>query len=555
MKRSLIIIGLVLSPVLLHAQELLSESELSKYVMQKSQEITQNWRQGKIQEAVTVLETLYAIPNIRELDWAWRSTLYNLACGYSLLGKKEKALSFLADAVQAGYSDYEQILKDSDLDPLRSEGRFDAILKPLKMSHYRWDSPSFASKYQDDLAENEKIAGLSKVWSETKYGFVYFDRVPGLDWDSLYVAYLIEVRKTRNTLEYYRLLQKMCAQLHDGHTGINVPNELFLQLYSRPPIQTRLIEDRVLIVSVLSDSLKKSGIHPGLEILRVDGIPVREYGTANVVPYINPSTTQAELTEAFEFYLLCGAHGKAVELELADQTGKTFKRVLHLTYTRIQSYAKLLEFRFLEDSIGYVALNSFGDQAIVAGFDSLFSSIEKSRALILDLRENTGGNSDNGYRILGYLTDRPFKIIQGKTRSYESFARAMRQTQIWVDRPSVTLPANGSKFYPKPVLLLISSRTASAAEDFCSTFNHMKRGKTVGETTAGSTGQPLFYTLPGGGTGFLCTSRALSPDGEEFVGLGIQPDIAVKPSIADIRAGRDVVLQSALKELKTRSKR
>lgn len=57
------------------------------------------------------------------------------------------------------------------------------------------------------------------------------------------------------------------------------------------------------------------------------------------------------------------------------------------------------------------------------------------------------------------------------------------------------------------------------------------RGKVIGEPTGGSTGQPLFYSLPFGGMGTVCSKRDLMNDGSEFVGVGIEPDVILRPSL------------------------
>lgn len=103
-----------------------------------------------------------------------------------------------------------------------------------------------------------------------------------------------------------------------------------------------------------------------------------------------------------------------------------------------------------------------------------------------------------------------------------------------------------------PVIVLTSPRTFSAAEDFAVAFDAMQRGTIVGEATGGSTGQPLLFSLPGGGSGRVCTKRDTYPDGREFVGVGVQPHIKVAPTVADFRNGRDTVLEAALAELKKR---
>lgn len=61
------------------------------------------------------------------------------------------------------------------------------------------------------------------------------------------------------------------------------------------------------------------------------------------------------------------------------------------------------------------------------------------------------------------------------------------------------MPPDGTKLYTKPVVLLTSAGTYSAAEDFAVAFDAAKRGTIIGETTGGSTGQPLMFKLPGGG--------------------------------------------------------
>jgi C-terminal processing protease CtpA/Prc len=109
-------------------------------------------------------------------------------------------------------------------------------------------------------------------------------------------------------------------------------------------------------------------------------------------------------------------------------------------------------------------------------------------------------------------------------------------------------PADGTRLYKKPVIVLTSPRTFSAAEDFCVAFDFLKRGTIMGEPTGGSTGQPLTFKLPGGGWGRVCTRHSAYPDGKEFIGIGVQPNKVVTPTIADVCANRDTVLEAALVE-------
>ena len=68
----------------------------------------------------------------------------------------------------------------------------------------------------------------------------------------------------------------------------------------------------------------------------------------------------------------------------------------------------------------------------------------------------------------------------------------------------------------------------------------------VGEQTAGSTGQPLFFALPGGAVGVLCSVRTLAPNGRAFVGTGFEPDVKVGLTQEDLLRGRDRMLEKAI---------
>lgn len=549
MKCILVFASLFLASLHSYGQESGERTGLEQYVRQKNIEVHQLWREKRIEKAVAILEELRATPSVHTLEDAWISILYNLACGYSLLGQKEKAISFFADAIEAGFSNYEHIQQDTDLDNIRDDPRFKRATDKLRRLQTFWESPVWKTSVREDLSEDEKVAGLSRLWSEVKYNFVYFDRVPDVNWDSLYFAYLPRVRATESTWDYYQTLQELCARLKDGHTNVWPPFALW-EKFGNPPLRARLIDNTVVVVDVFDDTLKNLGVVQGVEILEVDGMPVRQYAEQRVAPFQCASTEQDLLERTYYSFLLLGPVHKPVELTFRNTRGEKFRRTFARQHGRVRRTSPLPELKTLEGNIAYVKLASFGDNHLVAQFDSLFTSIQKTDAMILDIRENTGGNSGVGWSILGYLTDKPFKTTQWRSRSYLPTYRAWGRGHKWYEEPAFDYPPNGSKLYTRPVVVLVSAVTASAAEDFCVAFDVMRRGKIIGEPTAGTTGQPLFFSLPGGGSGRVCTKHDRYPDGMEFVGVGIQPDIVVRPTVDGIRMGRDAVLETALLYLK-----
>src|SRR5690349_1443491 len=162
---------------------------------------------------------------------------YNTACYFALAGKTPLAFLYLSEAVENGFASAGDMEKDTDLTTLHSDPRWPALMKEAENNDKNrkassamfynqksfWNSPAFATPFAQNISENEKIAGLSKLWSEVKYNFVNFDLIPDVNFDSLYLAYIPKVRQTKSTFEYYRVMQELVAYLRDGHTNVNMP--------------------------------------------------------------------------------------------------------------------------------------------------------------------------------------------------------------------------------------------------------------------------------------------------------------------------------------------
>ena len=109
-------------------------------------------------------------------------------------------------------------------------------------------------------------------------------------------------------------------------------------------------------------------------------------------------------------------------------------------------------------------------------------------------------------------------------------------------------PREGTR-YMGPVVILTGGVTSSTAEDLAISLREAGRALLVGERTAGSAGNPIDRELPGGGTFRMATFRAYLPDGGEYVGVGVTPDIEIGIAAADIRNGIDPVLAAGREAL------
>ena len=477
--------------------------------------------------------------------------LFDLAVLQSRLGQQEAAVASLQPLLTPEFKEVYApwILQH----PTLATARDNPLLKPtldkaaalLKV----FDSKALATSYRPNLTDAEKAAGLSKLWSEAKYNFAYFDHVPDLDWDQAYLAYLPKVQATTSTVAYYQVLKQFYAQLHDGHTDVWASaGPVADSVYGRPPLTAHLVEGRVLVEQVRSDSLRRTGIVPGLEIVRIDNLPATAYADRFVRPYQSGSTVQNVDVQTYTYNLLNGPKNRPVRVEFRDGQGHLFTQTLPRSgYGKPTPYVPV-RLRFLPGNIAYLQVNEFETDAGFRRFAAAFDSIKATRALLIDLRQNGGGNSSNGYHILNYLTDKPYRVGRYQSRIYSAVGRARGQGVRFepVDTANFSSPAGGQNLYSKPVAVLIGGRTFSAAEDFCSAYVGLKRGALIGEPTGGSTGQPLSFALPGGLMARVCTKRDTYPDGTEWNGQGIQPTLVVHPTVAALQAGKDPALEAAL---------
>lgn len=480
---------------------------------------------------------------------------YDLAQLYARLGEKEKALDTL-EAMQRFVwlpNGATQLESNATFVSLRGDPRFAVILARGRIAERIWKGPAADVPYKERLSVEERIAGLTQFWSEARAHFVYFDHVPELDWNQVYLDYLPKVMAAETTRDYYSVLMRLAPLLRDGHTNIYPPEDLVDRFYAHPPIVTELVEDRVLVRHVDSASLA-SRVRVGDEIVAVDGMPVRRYAEERVAPFVSSSTPQDRNVRMYRYQLLGGDARVPVTLTLRDARSATREVTLARDGYGDLRGRSAFEFRMLPGDVAYFALDHFVDDAGVKAFAAALPRILDAKALVIDVRNNDGGSTNFGWEILSYLSTTPISHTPQYVRTNEPHARAQGEAVSWL--PADRFGGAGfTRAHPRifagKVAVLTGARTFSAAEDFVLAFNAIGRGVTVGASTSGSTGQPLFMQLPGGGSARICVKRDLTPDGRDFVGKGIAPQVSVDETVESVRAGRDPVLERALALLQT----
>jgi C-terminal processing protease CtpA/Prc len=501
-------------------------------------------------EAAVILEPFYAA-GPSGMDWHWNFAMYQLASDEALAGRKEKAMNALiASQARGGSVSAQQLATDPNLASLHDDPRFTQLVEAARNGERLWArQPGQDLPFAPNLSEEAKIAGLSTIWSEARFNFAFFDRQPQLDWNQTYLDFLPKVRATTSTEDYYRVLMRFAALLKDGHTNVYPPEPLRDAFYGGPGLRTQWVENVVVVTSVDDPALLAQRWRVGDVLVKIDGEDVRRYAEREIAPYQSSSTPQDLQVRTFDYALLSGPAGSQARVTVKDAKGRQEERTL--TRLTLQDQSKLrksqVSFTMRPDRIAVLTIDEFESTEGTKALLTNLAQVNSSKGLIVDIRANGGGSTP--VDLLQLLAKEPIRGPLMRTRSYNAADRARGVLPGWTDAPPFEVPADPAHHVDVPVAVLTSARTFSAAEDFVMLFNAMHRGITVGETTAGSTGQPLFFPLPGGGSARICTRNDRGPDGTVFEGIGLRPTISVSPTVESIQRGKDIVLERAARAL------
>ncbi len=201
---------------------------------------------------------------------------------------------------------------------------------------------------------------------------------------------------------------------------------------------------------------------------------------------------------------------------------------------------------FLDRGIAVIKLTRFpsihaaNGEAAVRDIDKAFLMAERARAIIMDVRKNPGGDGTTVAMATSYLLPpEPFLLAVYRYR----VGMAPRQSWTWEKLPH---EVNGAyrPLADKPVCVLVSKDTFSAAEEFAYTLQQMKRATIIGEKTRGGAHPSKRHILDGTYVLSLPFAETISPiTKSNWEGVGIIPDIAclrkdaVKTAIALLSPG------------------
>ncbi|WP_020571114.1 S41 family peptidase [Neolewinella persica] len=188
--------------------------------------------------------------------------------------------------------------------------------------------------------------------------------------------------------------------------------------------------------------------------------------------------------------------------------------------------------------IGYFHLSGI-DLEDTGLTDQILRDIGHHQAIIIDLRNNTGGADQIGVEIAG-------RFIQEEKLLYTVQERNGPKHDDFAEKKEYFSRRIGTENFNKPVVVLTDQVTISAGEVMLLYLKSIATVTQIGDVTSGDfsdTGMRRF--LPNGMQYRYSIMKFLLPDGTSLDGVGHVPDIYARNTVEDIAAGNDVVLERA----------
>jgi len=357
----------------------------------------------------------------------------------------------------------------------------------------------------------------------------------GMDVEARFSAAEAKMKEAASVGQIFGIIAQALIDLNDSHTFFLPPGRANRTEYG---LQMQAFGNKVFVSAIKPGSdAEKNGLKTGDQVLSVGGFePTREelwklvymYYTLRPQPGLRLVLQSPEGQQRQLDVMAKVKQGKLVK----DLTGQDINDMVR----EAEDEDRLNRQRFVEagDKLLIWKMPNFAiDEGEV---DVMMGKARKREALILDLRGNPGGYVKTLEWFAGYFFDKEIKIADLKGRKEM--------------KPQISKP-HGDRNFKGKLVVLVDSKSGSAAEIFARVIQLEKRGAVIGDRTAGAVMQSrtfdhqigmdtvIFYGVS------VTNADVIMSDGKSLEGVGVTPDELLLPTAADLAAKRDPVLARA----------
>ncbi|MBM3724747.1 MAG: hypothetical protein FJW40_04905 [Acidobacteria bacterium] len=387
-----------------------------------------------------------------------------------------------------------------------------------------------------------QLLTLFRMWNMVEYFFPYRDVMSddpaesAVYWDKVLMESIPGFALAAGQPELRRELLRFIAKMKDTHAN------LWNSLDSLPPsggcqvsAGVRFAEGKAVVAWHNTRNGQADGsLRVGDVLLKVGETPVEEL-VRQWTPFYAASNDAARLRDIAANL----TRGECGPVSLAIQRGT---EELEVTAERVGIGSLAIRttrdrpgnaYQTLANDVAYLKLSG----ATAQGAAAYFGAASRSRGLIIDIRNYP----------LQFVVFALGNLLAPRNAEFARFTAgdpANPGAFSW--GPVVSLQASG-RGYPAKIAILVDDTTQSQGEYTAMAFRTVPGAVVIGSTTAGADGNTSPVPLPWGLRSAMSGVGVFYPDKKPTQRVGILPDIVVTPTIAGIAAGRDEVLEEALR--------
>jgi C-terminal processing protease CtpA/Prc len=190
-------------------------------------------------------------------------------------------------------------------------------------------------------------------------------------------------------------------------------------------------------------------------------------------------------------------------------------------------------YKLLNDSIGYITLATIKS----AELKTIFKTLENTKGIVIDIRNYPAEFVP--FTLAEYIKPSPSPFVKFTNGNIDN-------PGLFTFKYTISNGSKNKDHYKGKIVILVDERTQSQAEYTTMALRTAPNAIVMGSQTAGADGNVSMIHFPGGFGSYISGIGVFYPDGKETQGIGIVPDIEVKPTIAGIKKGTDEQLEKAV---------